>query len=416
MRKVFGIIIVIAVSAIAIIIIFNLFSTSGEYQKSCNTDADCTRGTCKFDPDYNKKICTSGKVCSTISTNLLECDPSGANNDCNVCINEPAYACVVVDDLHPYKVKEGTKVVSLPNSKPGKGWCLLPFKPSVKCSSLTSDTILTESIDAKGDVVYEWTCLCKFPNLVTKTTGGDCNIEVACGAHENIGSLFVPDGGTVACTGNSDCVKDEICHAGMCYKNWATDKDVDPTKGICKCPANMKYIGTDQNKLCVSDGCAPNGKSDGNVGCICNKPAGGQGYLACPGEVLNPTMKNQCRDSATCLPDPCYPGGTASMTDGCVCKDGYIREFTPGSATQWVCKKACEPSVCGSRGNCVVVGTGRDKKETCTGCNCPYTNVGDDSNMCGGFNGKLPNGNTCEGDKQCCNGDCSFHIFNYVCK
>lgn len=416
MRKVFGLIFFASVIVITMIVIIGLPSSrGGDYKKSCDSDSDCPQGTCKFDPDYNKKVCTSGKVCYTSPDKLLECT---TDKDCSVCINEPAYACVVVDDQHPYKIKQGNKIINLPNSKPGKGWCLPPFKPSVHCNSLTADTILTEVKDSSGKMEYQWSCLCKFPDLVTQSPGQDCNIEVACGAHENIGTLYVPDGSTTECKFDTDCVKEkgEICYGGKCFKNWATDKDVDPTKGICKCPVNMKYIGTEQNKMCVSNECAPHGKPNGQGGCTCEKIPGQQGYLACPREILNTTIKNQCKYSPTCLPDPCYPGGTADPKSGCICGDGYVREFTPGSPTQWTCKKACDPSVCGVRGTCIVTGTGINKKEQCTNCVCPYTNDGDDTKMCGTFSDKLPKGEECGGsDSQCCSGHCSYRFFDYVC-
>jgi hypothetical protein len=393
--------------AITMIIILGLPSSSGsEYKKSCDTDADCQQGTCKFDPDYNKKVCTNGTYCSIQPDNLKECS---TDNDCITCINEPAYGCVVVDALNPYNIKQGNNIIKLPDSKPGKGWCLPPFKHSVHCNSLTADTILTETLDSKGNVVYQWSCLCKFPDLVTQSPGQDCNIEVACGAHENIGSLYVPDGSTTDCKVDTDCTKegDEICYEDKCYKNWATDKDVDPTKGICKCPPGLKYVGTEQNKMCLYDGCAPHGQTD-DRGCICDKPAGQQGYLACPNEILNTDMKNQCKGSPTCLPDPCWPGGTADPEIGCKCIDGYIREFTPGSAMQWTCKKACEPSVCGPRGTCIVTGTGIDKKEECTGCVCPYTNEGDPTKMCAVNDNRQRKGSLCDKDIECCSNDCSF--------
>lgn len=416
MSKVFGLIIGVSVTIIILIVSFNSTSSGGgNYKKSCDTDADCPNGICKYDPDYNKKVCTSGKYCSTNPDQLLECDPNG--KDCNGCINEPAYACVVVDTEHPYNIKEGDKVVKLPNSKPGKGWCLPPFAPSVHCNPLTADTIMTETQDSKGNIEYQWSCLCKFPDLITKSPGGDCNIEVACGAHEGIGYLYVPDGTTTACKVDTDCTKEtgNICYGEKCYKNWNTEKDTDPTKGICKCNSGLKYIGTDQNKMCVSDGCAPHGTDDGKGGCICDKPAGEQGYLGCPNEVKNQDMYNQCKDSPTCLPDPCWPGGTADPSIGCKCKDGYIRVFTPGSAMLYTCKKACDPSVCGVRGTCAVVGTAPDLKESCTACNCPWSNDGDKTNMCATLTQRYLSGTPCVFNGDCCSNNCHTTWIGNTC-
>lgn len=420
MRKVFGLIFLVSIITITMIFIFSRLTSSGggHYEKSCDTDADCEQGKrCEFDPDYNKKICTTGKYCSMEPGNLTECS---TDKDCLTCINDPAYTCVVVDADHPYKIKQGDNIINIPDSNQGKGWCLLPFKPSIKCNSLTSDTILTEGTDSSGKIEYQWSCLCKFPDLVTQYPGGDCDIEVACGVHAGLGSLYVPDGSTTACNVDDDCAGKNICYKddNKCYKDWNTDKDVDPTKGICICNKGLKYIGTDQYKMCLPDGCAPHGKSDGQGGCICDKPAGQQGYLACPNEISNMDMKHQCKDSPACLPDPCWPGGTADQTGiGCNCGDGYIPTFTPGSPTQYTCTKACGPTVCGTRGKCIVTGTGIDKKEECTGCVCPYTNEGDQTNMCNVNNGKFQKGSACHNrPEECCSGICEWDISDYVCK
>ena len=126
-------------------------------------------------------------------------------------------------------------------------------------------------------------------------------------------------------------------------------------------------------------------------------------------------MKNQCESSPTCLPDPCWPGGTADMTNGCICKDGWIKEFTPGSAMQNTCRQGCLPAVCGDRGTCKIIGTGNDKKETCTDCNCPWSNDGDDTNMCGTLTRRYVSGTPCFFDGECCSNNCYVTLGGELC-
>jgi len=405
-------IIAIPVIIIFFIIIINL-SSSKQYKDECNSDADCPKNErCQFNPDYNKKLCSSGHTCFiTPNSSLLECDASDIDNSCNICNNQPAYKCVVVNDNHPYKVNTGYGTfTSLKNSNPGKGWCLPPLQTSITCNPLTSDTILTETFDEEGHVVYNWSCYCKYPQLVTKSINGtDCDVEVACDYQNSGNQLYVPDGSSISCQSDDQCnptisSDPKICYEESCYKKWIVDKDTDPTTGICKCKSPQHYIGTKTNKYCVKDGCAPNGHSDGDGNCICDN-----NYIECPGDkIFNESVKNQCSaNNHICIPDPCV-NGTADKDLGCLCNDGYIRERDYSSPTLYICKKSCiDPNFCEDRGKCTVTGdkkSGTDK-EVCEQCKCPWESS--DDNRCSNSSGKYVAGTECNTDicrEVCCSG------------
>lgn len=383
-----GIIIGLFLSIITVILVLHFSSPSGSFKKSCSSDDDCSDGgKCIYDPDYNKKICTSGKYCNILDTdNLLECTPG--KSDCDICINQPAYTCVVVDKDNPYKVRKGNKDINLPDSNPGKGWCLPPFKSSNKCNPMTADTVLEQTVDSEGNTIYEWSCLCKYPDLVTKSQGGDCDVVVACGEHiENGGVLYTEDN-----------------------TRWNKDKNTDPRKGSCKCPTGEKYIGTSTYKECVSDSCAPNGHIGEDRKCVCNP-----GWISCPDQVSNENISKYCNPSMSiCIPDPCYPGGEYNKQTGCTCKHpDYIRVANEDSPTSAKCRKACPSSVCDDRGTCKVTTDPKTNEptEVCYDCNCPYTNVGDTDKLCSVDSGKEPRkGNSCDKPSDCCSGKCKYQF------
>ena len=410
---------------IIILIIIANWSQNKTYKGECTSNADCQGNeTCQFNIDYNKKLCSSGHTCFiTPDSSLLECDASDIDNSCNVCNNQPAYKCVVVNNDHPYKIKvDDNTFISLKNSNPGKGWCLPPLQTSSKCSPLTSDTVLTET----GHDVYNWSCLCKYPELVTKSTdSGDCDQQVACGYESTGVDLYVPDGSSTTCSNsipcNSTASEPKICYRESCYKKWSVDKDTDPTTGICNCLNGTTYIGTTTNKFCISDNCSPHGKTDSTdpegKKCVCDT-----GYIECPGEYIKDTILNQkCTTigHSTCIKDPCG-NGQANKDYGCACDDGYVREYDEDSPTLYTCKLECNnPNFCGDRGTCSVVGTGYDKYEECQ-CICPWTYS--DDKRCTNNSGKIATGDQCNANydpnqncKDCCNGTYSGDTWYAVC-
>lgn len=400
------------------------------YKDQCKSNKDCSvTQKCAYNRDYDRTICIpkDKTECDLYPyTKLVECELDKKDGICNLCVNSPQWGCVEVTDKKPYKWSQKDKTLTLPNSPAGKGWCLPPVIQKSKCNNLTSDSILIQTENEKGQTVYEWGCHCQLPNLFMQDSpGSNCNEELACGYPDD-GDLYVPVGDK-KCTRTSDCASGQVCwtadgkppQAGSdasCFAPWTDNQDVDPRSGACKCKTGLKYYGIHDTKTgtyvknCVSDSCAPNGHIENGV-CVCNP-----GYIRCPEDVNNPNLTSHCKNNPTCIPDPCMPNGsfdTSSKAKACTCVGKNLANVvSENSPTGWICNDLCDPGPCGSHGDCYVTGDEPHKQAQCQNCKCPWTNdpVGSTpaSTTCGNNDNRQDNGAECVSDSDCCHGNCSF--------
>lgn len=366
----------------------------------------------------------------------------GGNNSTVQLLNDPT----------PYNWKQGDKSLYLPESEEGKGWCLPNIeKQTDLCNKFTSDNILINM----GEDKYKWGCYCTTPDMFDHS-GDDslsnCNTEKACGSEQNLGSLWVIRKDQKVCTKDSDCgsdIKQSRCcppdtgsgscsdsalpgEKKHCYVKWKTQQDTDPRDGRCECTAEgTTYSGSQSGsnsyiKVCVTDGCAPNGKKqtscDGDVTakycCDCN-----DGYIRCPEDIVDIELKQRCSSFPQCIKDPCAPLGRWDPNQRtCICDKNSTSVAVPdtNSPVGMTCVDLCNPGPCGDRGNCVVTGKDSNKKAECINCKCPWCNPGDPGcpsgkdpveKRCLVNSGKTQReGDACDKSKGCCKGSCSYNF------
>jgi hypothetical protein len=416
---VFGVLIIAAVVAI-IVIMATRKASSNNYKDMCTTDKDCNSSQkCILDKDYNRKICADkDKIeCNLFPyTELVECDLNQKDGVCATCVNSPEWGCVEVSKDKPYTWSQDGKILNLPDSNPGEGWCLPPVIQKNLCNNKTSDSILIKTGDS-----YTWGCHCQLPNLITQDSPGDnCNSLLACGARTSDGTLLVPIPNTPSCTTNKDCPDPgQVCWTadgttpgigenGACFAPWLNNQDVDPRDGACQCKQGLTYSDLSDPKTgiyiknCVSDTCAPHGKKEGGTNtCVCEP-----GYIRCPEDVKDLSVKQMCKANPTCIPDPCAPQGTYNLTSqSCDCGEGTWANTLANSAVGYICTDLCNPGPCGNRGTCTTSGDEPNKKAVCEDCVCPWSNTSTDTS-CSTNNGKFPSRNDCYDNSQCCSDNC----------
>lgn len=367
--------------------------TSGTYQAALIDPVTSTYNTLR---DMNVSITVADTVNGTVDRVRI-LDPKqqykqgdmflilGGNNEAKIRLTEPPA---------PFFWQKGNTKLVLPETEPGKGWCLPPVIQSAQCNPFTSDAVLMQKIDdTTGKMIYEWGCYCKVPSLMQhdSTPGSNCSALVGCGGYD----LYVPETNATNCSKNSDCTaanqkccSDTKClqsltdtfsggSLGRCMTRWATgDTTRNPRDGTCDCPSNTYYNTFKSNeyvlKSCSVDPCGPNGVREGsNLLCTC-KPGfvscglqSGTGVQVTDARCATPTMRNRC------LVDPCAPGGTMRQGGGCNCRlnEDYVETNDPNAIGGKICKKLCvNNGPCGTRGKCKIVAG----KEECE-CICPYT-------------------------------------------
>ena len=203
----------------------------------------------------------------------------------------------IVELANPFVWKQGSTVINVPNSNPGKGWCL-PDVRQKTCNQFTSTSVLTEINDG-GKTAYTWDCHCNNNLMFDKDENGDCLVEKACGYDSSapginlIKSLFTnADGNAVSCTSDSHCTTAQSCLDNngnpanktkctdncFCYENWLLNKNTNPMDGFCVCDQasasdNQYSANTEPStyqKLCLADTC----KVPGCSSCGCNNEQG----------------------------------------------------------------------------------------------------------------------------------------------
>ena len=303
----------------------------------------------------------------------------------------------------PYFWQKGNQKLSLPESDPGKGWCLPPVTTGVKCNPYTADSVLVQKVDDKGKTTYSWGCYCKTPSLMQHedTPSSNCSALVGCSGYD----LYVPPSGMAVsqpCTLNSQCfaANSRCCNSekclktstdsfpstspGKCQTRWTLgDTERNPRGGTCDCPTGTYYLDTTVgdyvSKTCSVDPCGEGGtKAAGTQLCDC-KP----GYISCGVTPSSNVMVTDARcASATtvnrCVPDPCAPGGTMRRGGGCTCTNGYVEVVNSNAVGGSVCKRVCNPGPCGDRGTC---SADKDGNEYCI-CQSPWAPSGPADKLC----------------------------------
>ena len=321
---------------------------------------------------------------------------------------------------NPFVWRQGDQMLTLPNSKPGKGWCLPAVKPT-PCNNFTSDSILVETrLDeaSDGEKFYEWECLCSNDDMFTKAGfGGDCILEKACGAPTG-GKLLVsdykktcnaadgcPDGqrccapgdveGECCTAGDSACANVKYTGQKYCFEDWEKQKALNPAGGRCDCAAGLTYTTTgsgssDYRKLCVSDPCS----APGCVGCSSTSAGScqcGPGFLVCHwdskqsknlGNTPDSYAETYCKDNPRCLVAPCGDPMQCTANIGepgtlgtCVVKDpsGTWGLLPADNALGVTCVDYCSNGgigySCSGRGDCTVVRDGSSfPQQQCKNC------------------------------------------------
>ena len=380
----------------------------------CNTDSDCAvHNKCLFSPDDNRKVCVADSTIDCdIQKSLTECDLSDSTS-CSKCVQQPPFKCIVVDKDNPYQWKQGTETVKIPDSKPGKGWCLPPVVDKNLCNPATSNAILVD----KGDH-YDWECLCNDPAVVgQEIAGGNCNSVTGCSYPDN-GNIYVPVVTNPPCSSDKDCDKPEYKIPGdsdwppycrqpdgsapdpkgktnQCWVPWGSEagQKINPSEyGMCNCESGYKplrqKIGDKRYELqCVTDSCAPGKKSATDDSCDC--PA--DGYIKCPQDVQD-GYKEQCATNPQCIRDPCAPNGHWDPNQGiCVCTGTFTSRGGQANAVGAICEDVCTSggeNICSPRGTCVInPASGKLNGKSggsgyCVDCKAPFKQ--DSTHMCGG--------------------------------
>jgi len=391
---------------------------------TCSSDSDCPSGKiCIFSKDYNKNICADkGKqTCSLESDSLLTCKLD--SNTCDSCINEPPFKCVEVSKDKPYIWKQGDKIINIPSSPTGSGWCLPAISDTSKtCNKFTSDTILIK----KDDKNYEWGCSCKTNLFDHKDSpDSDCVLELACNHNagdSSAGSIYVLNPENKVCSSNKDCNNGDVCWnknnisslgaTGYCYTDWLNSNKTNPTDGFCKCETGyisrkIKITDNNYDMQCVKDQCI-GGKTDINDKnkCICDT-----GYINC-NIIQDPEIQAQCAQQQYCLPDPCLPGIYNTKDRVCdYCPSGTISKpgNDPSSIIGTSCISLCANNgTCGPFGTCIVDAT--EKNGYKCNCICPYR--GDNCEMMTNLRCK---GDHCDYDTDCVSGKCNISFWSDNC-
>ena len=226
--------------------------------------------------------------------------PSGIRNGAPK--TSPNAVVSIVELANPFVWKQGTTVIPIPNSNPGKGWCLPDVKQK-SCNQFTSTSVLTEILDS-GKPAYSWDCHCNNPLMFDRNPGGDCIVQKACSNPDGLTTqplkslrIDPSSGKSTACAKDSDCDVTESCldNSGnpssgscdssanpcFCYENWSLNKNSNPMDAFCVCglaPNTTQYSTTPDpfsyQKLCVTDTCqVPDGACPN---CKCQIEAGNQ--------------------------------------------------------------------------------------------------------------------------------------------
>lgn len=460
---IFGILLLITI----IIIIIRSRKKSGRLSEECSSNSDCPKtDVCIPNPeDGNKLQCfpADKKFCEIMPVSELTMCKLDDSTSCNMCLNNPQFSCVEVSNTKPYTWRKDNKVVKLPNSPPGFGWCLPNVvNRDITCNPYTSEYVLEQV----GNNEYQWGCLCKYPNLFDHGGGdvfSDCTMVRACGEVDGFGNLYVPHPDSKKCKSNSDCENGDKCLPELspspcgvssggqkptdgdcttedcyCHTTWSNEimDQVNPLYGRCVCDSaqGLEYecIVTSDDSYqmnCVKGTCIGGSrqqdpekcnqdqcKKDGTNCECCVCPTG---MIRCPDDLPSDSIMVQycLTNGPMCIPDPCatVPGGHWDKSkNSCVCPGGDgigVYEDLNSSVGQ-ICKNYCDPSPCGNRGTCTYDPT--TQHATCTGCKCPWTNKGDANctcsqtimGTCTNTTPKMAYGEPCECDKQCCSGKC----------
>lgn len=445
---------VLTLFAIGIIVIEKFVLKKKGLSQFCQKSSDCPSGMkCIPNPEnpgknecfpINKKFCVI-----TPFTALKECDPTDKNS-CQDCLNIPSFNCVVVNKNKPYTWKQGNKTISIPDSSPGKGWCLPDVDTRQFCNPFTADYVLEQT----GENEYSWGCYCKYPNLFDHSGGpntlSDCTFVRACGTPEEEGNLVVPT--SQECTKDSDCGSTGKClypkSPGPCGSNatgpkfchipWQgdTQKTINPLDGQCICDADKELTyqcidtGAGYYEMnCVKNTCGqyPTSTNCQAGGCRENPPdkccVCPTGYLRCPDDIPigDSPLCNHCYDyGPSCIPDPCRIGDDSngyydknrSGGPGCVCPGENMAPVADtDSPVGEICQDLCRGNgPCANRGTCYVDRTEVNPVAKCCNCVCPYTNDGDPTETCSGDNNKRMEYNDCDSNDQCCSNNCTKTI------
>lgn len=450
---------------IVVIVVYSRRKKQQSLSEFCLSDDDCPKmDACIVNPENNdKKQCFPAQkfFCTAFPfTSLTKCRLDDKES-CSECLNNPKFTCVQVTKDKPYTWIQDGKTVYIPESAENYGWCLPNLvNRDVICNAFTSDYVLEEV----GDGMYQWGCLCKYPNLFDHANGdstGDCILPLACGTPNNFGHLVVPT--EKKCSLDSDCGGTNICRQRLtpspcgynnggvqplidcsatgancvCHTRWSGEniQKINPLTGRCECDNELQFQcvkrssdyfefncvqgfcnspdpnnpwSVDDPKNCNNNQCYLQGGDSSN--CVCCKCP--QGFLRCPDDIIanNKGLVNYCeRNGPTCIPDPCktadVPTGYYDKNKGtCVCPGDtatvWLDENSPIGAT---CKDLCgKDNPCANRGKCHVV----NRQALCCDCVSPYTNDGDNSCTCAGQDGKKGAGEPCCKDTDCGSGVC----------
>lgn len=384
-------------SIVIVLLIWKHFSKGSHYQEKCTVDDDCSKGyKCIFSRDMNHNICvpSNDKECNISKdiTQMQSCDPTD-NNSCNMCINQPAFSCVVVGKLELKTGGTGYKdgICSTTTTGSGTGM-ILNIKTSdgvvkdvsiietgnnytknetITILSVGSDNLATlkfsenpyswkkgtdiinvpESLENKGwclpDVKQTTSCN-QFTSDTILVEKEDKKYEWGC--HCTIQNLFDQ------LSPLSDCNLEKACgHDSESGELYVVGKNRS------SCTKNSDCIGSDADSLCCL--VDTTGTETGN----CDDAISGDKYCHVPWlsqQNSDPRYgRCECRKGLTyygtnynniytksCVSDSCSPGTKSNEGGTCTCPVGYINcpEDIPDSILKTSCANnpKCIPDPC----------------------------------------------------------------------
>ncbi len=377
--------------------------------------AEVRKGKINLGPGNGKP---KGKECPILPFNsLIKCT---SDKDCSKCAGATlGYRCYNVNENNPYKY---TDTDGTTYNMPDGQYCLPQKVETEKCNLYTGIPILTK----KGENEYAWACQCINNNWFDSPPGGDCTNEVLCGYQSGLGELVCPPGVSACKEGES----------------WLTNKNWDPSIGICKCKAGYAPINTVDStgrhiKTCSKDPCAPIGHLQSPPvygGNICGKPRATstctgakfeknsdgtyKSWIRCPEDIADASVRQACAVYPKYFPDPCNPYGyydTALCK--CICNKKYSRQQPSNNIVGSECDNPClTENQCGGRGTCYVTDKGLARCKDCV----PPWRQNPPLNTCD--RGCTSKGYKCGNDDDCClNLKCKWQFSPgpeslYVCK
>jgi|694.fasta_scaffold11241_5 hypothetical protein len=364
-------------SIVIALLIWKHFPKGSHYQDACTVDDDCSKGyKCIFSRDMNHNICvlSNDKECN-ISTDIAQmqsCDPKD-NNSCNMCINQPAFSCVVVGKLElktgGNRYKDGICSTTTTGSGTGMTVNITTLGGVVQDVSIIetgnnytkNDTItilcddsdnsatlkfsenpyiwkhgtdiinVPESLENKGwclpDVKQTTSCN-QFTSDTILVEYEDNKYEWGC--HCTIQNLFDQ------LSPLSDCNLEKACGHDSGFGDLYVVKNMDDGNQL-KCNTNSECITAGADSLC----CVPD--TTGNLSGSCDDNVSGSEQKYCHVPWLSQPNSDprygrcKCGTGLTyfgysdtniytknCVKDSCEPNGIKVDTS-CECNPGYIR-------------------------------------------------------------------------------------------